>query len=76
MLPEEAPRWPDQQITHCHPNQRRRALWPHRTDQIQPAFQFFPELARPGVIDASELADQAEVANSGMRSLPRSVKQR
>ena len=38
------------------------ALGPHGPNQVQPTFELLPELARTRILDASQLADQAESA--------------
>ena len=40
----------------------RRALRPHRPDQVEPTFEPFAEFSRSGVFRASELAHQTEIA--------------
>ena len=38
------------------------ALGPHSPNQVQPTFEFLPELAGTRILDASQLVDQAESA--------------
>src|SRR5215467_11536619 len=39
-----------------------RALGPHGPNQVQPSFELLPKLAGTRILDASQLADQAESA--------------
>src|ERR1700738_3279042 len=41
---------------------RSRAFRPHCSHQVQPAFQFLPELSGTGIVGATELAHEAEIA--------------
>jgi hypothetical protein len=51
-----------------HPQSRARrirdgrAFRPHRPDQVQPAFEPFAELARPGIVRAAELIHEPEIS--------------
>jgi hypothetical protein len=40
----------------------RGAFRPHRPDQVEPAFEPFPEFSQSGVLRTSELAHQTETA--------------
>ena len=40
----------------------RRALGPHGSNEVQPTFEFLPELAGTRILCASQLADQTESA--------------
>ena len=43
----------------------RRAAWPQRTNQVQPTFEPFAKLARPGIIGASKLCGEAKISEDG-----------
>jgi len=53
---------PDQPTNPCRTRPYRRALRPHRPNQVEPAFQPFPEFSRAGILRASELPHETEIA--------------
>ncbi len=48
----------------------RWAVRPQRTNQVEPEFEPFPKLARPGVIGAPQLRREAEISEDRNAFLP------